>query len=154
MIAVISDDTEEVDYLGYLFNYGYHAECLVHYALKKYPAITGFQKLNYMDDPNSPIYYLTLLDNIIFTNVSVDNEKRGILYLPKKISDKQLQTLYLFLDKIIDYDICIVYDMNLVDGMTYGKSFDFDEKININDKLDKFINQWFKEGEYQKCLKK
>lgn len=39
-----------------------------------------------MEDPNAPIYYLSLLNNIIFTNVSSDNEKRGVLYLPKEIS--------------------------------------------------------------------
>lgn len=142
MIAIINgnlDDDGNINYLGYLFNYSYHAQCLIDYASKKYPAITGFQNLNYMDDPNSPIYYLSLLNNAIFTNVSVDDEKRGMLYLPKELSEKQIQTLYAFAETILDFDVCIVYDMELIDGVVVGKTFDIAEKLNVKDKLENFI---------------
>ncbi len=144
MVAIIngrSDDDGKLNYLGYNFCFSYYGECLLDYASLKYPHISGFSKLDYMKEPNSPIYYLSLLDNIIFTNISVDNEKRGVLYFPKHISDKQLETLYEFIDSILDYDVWFVYDMSMMDGMFVGVSFDFDKNINTRSKLDEYILQ-------------
>ena len=82
MVAIINGgiDDGKIDYLGHNFCFSYHGECLINYASLKYPHISGFSKLDYMKEPNGPIYYLSLLDNIIFTNISVDGEKRGVLY--------------------------------------------------------------------------
>lgn len=140
MAVVINDDCA-IDYLGYGFNFGYHAECLIDYALRKYPYISGFKNLNYKDDPNSPFYYLTLLNNIIFTNVSVDDGKYGVLYLPKVVSEKQLQTLYDFSKMILDFETYIIYDMTRVNGISVGKAFDFDKKLDLESELDEFVNQ-------------
>ena len=80
-----ANDDGKINYLGYLFNYSYHAQCLIDYATKKYSNIEGFNDLNYMEDPNAPIYYLSLLNNIIFTNVSSDNEKEVFFIYQKKL---------------------------------------------------------------------
>lgn len=143
MIAIINgskDDDGEISYLGHNFNFNYHAQCLLDYASKKYPEIYGFSNLDYMDEPNSPIYYLSLLGNIIFTNISVDGEKRGVLYFPKKITDKQVDKLYKFIDSISDYNVWIVYDMAMVDGMFIGETFDFDEEFVLETKLNDLID--------------
>ena len=99
MVAIINGgkDDGNIEYLGFNFNFKFHALCLIDYALKKYPQITGFQNINYMEEPNLPVYYLSLLNNIIFTNISVDGFKRGMLYLPKNISDVQKEVLYEFI---------------------------------------------------------
>ena len=59
MAAIIND--EKITYLGYLFNYDYHAQCLIDYVSKSYSNIHGFENLDYMEEPNLPVYYLTLL---------------------------------------------------------------------------------------------
>ena len=103
MVAIINggvEDNGNIIYLGHNFNFNYHAECLIDYGVHKYPNISGFKNIDYMKEPNLPIYYLSLLNNIIFTNVSVDDEMRGMLYLPRTISDEQLKTLSQFIDLI------------------------------------------------------
>ena len=138
MVALITEDGK-LNLLGYLFNYNYHAQCLIDYALDKYPQITGFKLVNYMEDPNAPIYYLSLLNNIVFTNISVDGEKRGILYLPKDINEEQLKTLYDLTHLILEFDVCLVYNMSRLDGTTMGKTFDFEKGMNIKEQLDDFV---------------
>ena len=79
----------KITYLGYKFNFKYHAQCLIDYASKKYPNISGFSKLDYMKEPNSPIYYLTLLGNIVFTNISVDERNEECyIFLEKFLMNK------------------------------------------------------------------
>ena len=148
MITLI-EDNGKTNYLGYLFNYSYHAECLIDYATKKYPNISGFKKLNYMEEPNGPIYYLSLLGNVIFTNVSTFDEKRGVLYLPKALSDSQIEALFDFADKVIGFDVCMVHDMRLIDGMVVGETFDFNKQLDFKEKLIDFVNNEtkFKKGE-------
>ena len=50
MVAIINGgkDDGNIEYLGFNFNFKFHALCLIDYALKKYPQITGFQNINYM----------------------------------------------------------------------------------------------------------
>lgn len=144
MVVLINEDGTP-NYLGYLFKYNYHAQCLLDYAFKKYPNISGFKKLNYMEEPNGPIYYLSLLGNVIFTNVSVDDEKRGVIYLPKKLSEPQIETLFAFADEIVDFDVFMVYDMNLIDGMVLGKTFDVNKEVDLKEKISDFVNNEKKE---------
>lgn len=141
MVAIINGGKEDgkITYLGYKFNFKYHAQCLIDYASKKYPNISGFSKLDYMKEPNSPIYYLTLLGNIVFTNISVDGEKRGMLYFPRKISDEQVKVLHQFIKTINFYDVWIVYHMTMVDGMVVGESFDVSKNFSLEKQIDNFI---------------
>lgn len=142
MVAIInggSNDDGDISFLGHGFNYNYHAECLIDYALHKYPNISGFEKIDYMNEPNLPLYYLSILNNIIFTNISVDDEKRGMLYLPREISDKQLQTLLKFMDSISDFKTTIVRELLLIDGTVFGKDLDVSQKEDTKEEVKKYI---------------
>lgn len=130
-MAAIIDDNGNISYLGYKFNYTYHAQCLMDYASKKYPNISGFDKIDYIDEPNMPVYYLSLLNNVIFTNVSVDDEKRGMLYLPKNMSLKQIDRLLKFVDTVLEFNIVLVYDLSLSEGMVIGKEVSEVQKDDI-----------------------
>ena len=143
MVAIINGgkDDGNIEYLGFNFNFKFHALCLIDYALKKYPQITGFQNINYMEEPNLPVYYLSLLNNIIFTNISVDDFKRGMLYLPKNISDVQKEVLYEFIKKIVDYDVLVIYNMSLADGMVVGETLDFNDNIVLEEKLNNYFKK-------------
>ena len=92
-----------------------------------------------MREPNLPIYYLSFLNNIIFTNVSVDDEMRGMLYLPKIISDEQLKTLLQFIDSIYDFKVIVIYDLSLIDGMVVGKDLDVSQSENMKEQIMKFV---------------
>ena len=69
----------------------------------------------------------------------MDGEKRGILYLPKDINEEQLKTLYDLTYLILDFDVCLVYNMSRLDGTTMGKTFDFEKGMNIKEQLDDFV---------------
>lgn len=142
MAMIINGDEEndgQITYLGHNFNFNYHVECLIDYAKEKYSNILAFENIDYMEEPNLPIYYLTRLNNIIFANVSTDDEKLGMLYLPKVITDEQLKTLLKFLNSIYDFEIMIVYDMSLIEGMVLGKDFEVSENEDAKDQIKKFI---------------
>ena len=142
MVAIITGDSEDngnITYLGHNFNFNYHAECLIDYAVHKYPNISGFKNIDYMKEPNLPIYYLSFLNNIIFTNVSVDDEMRGMLYLPKIISDEQLKTLLQFIDSIYDFKVIVIYDLSLIDGMVLGKDLDVSQSENMKEQIMKYV---------------
>ena len=100
MASIINGGKEDgkITYLGYKFNFKYHAQCLIDYASKKYPNISGFSKLDYMKEPNSPIYYLTLLGNIVFTNISLTTITTGII---ASISFKDVNTIKTEFTKIL-----------------------------------------------------
>ena len=142
MVAIInggSEDNGDITYLGYNFNY--HAECLIDYAVHKYPNISGFENIDYMSEPNLPFYYLSLLNNIIFTNVSVDDEKRGVLYLPKIVSDEQLKTLLQFINSIYEFKVTMVYDLSLIDDMVLGKDLEVLKDEDMKDQIMRFVLQ-------------
>lgn len=142
MAAVISGDSEndgKITYLGYGFNYDYHAECLIDYAKKTYPNISGFENIDYMKEPNLPVYYLTRLNNIVFANVSVDDEKLGMLYLPRAISDEQVKTLLQLLNLVYDFEVMVVYDMSLIEGFVLGKDFEVSENEDLEKQITNFV---------------
>ncbi len=140
MAAIIND--EKITYLGYLFNYDYHAQCLIDYVSKSYSNIHGFENLDYMEEPNLPVYYLTLLNNVVFTNISTDDEKRGILYLPRELSNQQIQYLSDFMKVVDDYSVLIVYNLVLDNDMVIGTEFGND--ISTANLLNGFIKNIIK----------
>ena len=71
--------------------------------------------------------------------MSVDDEKRGMLYLPKEISEEQLNILLTFIDLVTDFKIVIVYDLSLIDGVVFGKDLDVLQNENMKEQIVKFV---------------
>ena len=130
--AEVIEEDGKINYLGYDFNYSFHALCLMDYGKKKYPMIS-FDKIDYMAEPFLPIYYLTRLNNIVFTNTSTDDEKRGTLYLPNKVTSNQVNSLYDFINQIQDFEISVVHNL-VKDDIVSGKEED-------KDFLDEFLKE-------------
>ena len=134
MAEVIEEDGN-IEYLGYDFSYSFHGLCLIDYGLKKYPNIS-FDVIDYMKEPFLPMYYLTRLNNIVFTNISTDDEKRGMLFLPKQVTSSQVKSLNEFLKQIKDFEVNILYDL-YKDEVVSGQEPDIDNKKF----LDKYLDQ-------------
>ena len=132
MAEVIEEDGK-INYLGYDFSYSFHALCLMDYGKKKYPKIS-FDKIDYMEDPFLPIYYLTRLNDIVFTNVSTDDEKRGMLFLPQKVTSSQVKSLHEFISQIKDFEVSIGYDL-VKDDMVVCKETSLEDKDFLNEFL-------------------
>lgn len=114
-MAVVIEDNGNINYLGLDFSFSFHDECLIDYAKDKYPKVALFENIDYIDQPLVIVYYLTKLRNIVFTNVSVDDEKRGMLYIPDSLTDKQIKPLNDLMSKIMDFKVYIEYDLHYDD---------------------------------------
>ena len=64
---------------------------------------------------------------------------RGMLYLPRTISDEQLKTLSQFIDLIYDFKVTIIYNLALIDGMVLGKDLDVLQNANMKERIMKFV---------------
>ena len=106
-MAAVIDKKGHIDYLGYQFNYPFHAACLKAFLLEKYSAVEEVNNMDYMEEPFIPMYILTEMNSIIFTNVSTDNKKSGIIYFPKHMYRKQVVPLYHLIERANDFEILI-----------------------------------------------
>ncbi len=106
-MAAVIDRNGQVDYLGYQFNYPFHAACLKAFLLEKYSAVEEVDNMDYMEKPFAPMYILTEMNSIIFANVSTDNKKSGIIYFPKHMYRKQIIPLYHLIERANDFEILI-----------------------------------------------
>ncbi len=131
-MAVVIDDNGNVDYLGQDFNFSFHDECLIDYAKNKYPKVSLFKNIDYMDQPLAIIYYLTKLRNVVFTNVSVDDEKRGMLYMPDGLTDEQIKSLNDLMSRVLDFKIYVEHDL-VYDDMVMSSEMVLNSMSELNE---------------------
>lgn len=131
-MAVVIDDNGNVDYLGQDFNFSFHDECLIDYAKNKYPKVSSFKNIDYMDQPLAIIYYLTKLRNVVFTNVSVDDEKRGMLYMPDGLTDEQIKSLNDLMSRVLDFKIYVEHDL-VYDDMVMSSEMVLNSMSELNE---------------------
>ncbi len=129
-MAVVIEDNGQTSYLGYDFSFSFHDACLIDFLQKKYAGCDLFKKINYMQTPSLPIYYLNKLGYVVFTNVSVYEEKRGMLYMPDSLTDKQIKSLKKLLKKIWDFNVYVEYDL-VYDDFVLSSEFILDDKAEL-----------------------
>lgn len=120
-----------------------HSICLLDYA-KKNGNAKIFQQLSFRHRPEIISYFLLRLYNdIIFLNTTKNIEKYGylgVLMLPNDINDKQRNSLDNFLDSIAQYNVCLITNLELVDGMLQS-----DENYSLaNETPKEFVNRFLK----------
>ncbi len=142
-----SDDMDgKVDFVGLVSEWDFHIDCLVDYAVRKYPDVPIFQKMDNCE-PNVPIFFLTLRNNVVYINISGGRVgKYGMLFLPDEISAKQKEVLYEFARKISNAHVDIVYDMDFDDGFVESKELNY----KVGQPFEKQLESFFKENNKQK----
>lgn len=130
-MAVVIEDNGSVNYLGRNFSFPFHDACLIDYAKRKYPTADVFNKIDYMEYGNLPIYYLNKLSNIVFTNISVDDEKRGMLYVPDYLTDVQVESLNKLMEMVVDFNIYVEYNLKF-DEFVLGSEFILSDLNELN----------------------
>ena len=135
-MAIVINENSNIDYLGYLFNYSFHANCVNDYIKLKYP--DEVKKVEQIDDQLAPFYFLTHHNKVIFTNISTDDEKRGMIFFPDRITAGQKQSLDKLIKEISDYHLDIVYNLTMYDDFVMGDEFQSDA-LNNKDLVNKFI---------------
>ena len=130
------------DYVGILDEYVFHVDALIDYAIEKYPGVKIFQKIPDNCEFDVPIFFLTLLNNIVYLNVSDKKYgKKGLLFFPDEISLKQKENLYALAKKLFNVSITIIYDLDFDDGLVKNKDFSFKRGISFEEMLDEFFKK-------------
>lgn len=138
-----SDDKDgEIKFIGPVDEYSFHIDCLLDYAIVRYPNIKVFKQMNDRFRPIDPICFLTWLNSIVYLNVS---DKRfgnyGILYMPDEISEKQKKSLLEFARKYSNKDVCISYDLDYDDGVVSATDFKCDGSKKFYDQLICYLQE-------------
>lgn len=130
-----------VDFVGKKDEYDFHVDCLLDYALEKYPDVQVFRVIPNNCEPDVPVYFLTVLNNIVFLNVSGGrNGKRVLVFMPDEISSRQKEVLYEFAKKYTNINVDIVYNMDFDDGLVYSEEFDCKRGIEFESVLNDFFD--------------
>lgn len=98
-----------------------HSVYLLEHIEDKYADFQSFKKLNYRHTPETISYFLTRVCHyIIFLNTTSDVEKygkTGLVIMPDKTTDNQINSLSSFCEMIPDYRINLCYDCEMIDGI-------------------------------------
>ena len=88
-----------------------------------------------------PVYFLCMFNNVVYLNVSSSRYgKRGILFLPDEISDKQKLALEKISKLLENINVDIIYNMRFDDGLVYTEEFDSNRGSSFKDILEDFYN--------------
>ena len=131
------DTDGNIDYVGILDEYAFHVDALIDYAIKKYPNVKIFQKIPDNCEFDVPIFFLTLLNNIVYLNTSDKKYgEKGLLFFPDEISLKQKENLFALAKKLSNVRVTIIYDLDFDDGLVRNKEFSFKSGISFEEMLD------------------
>lgn len=131
----------QINFVGKKDKYDFHVDCLLDYAIEKYPTVQVFKVIPSNCEPDVPVYFLTVLNNIVYLNVSGGrNGRRGILFMPDEISPKQKEVLCALSKRYTNINVDIIYNMDFDDGLVYSEEFDCKRGMKFEDVLNDFFN--------------
>lgn len=136
----------KIIYVGDINDDYFHSTTLLNFAKENYPEVNAFTNLNRNHMPTTIAYFYTaLFDHIVFLNISSTKDdkiqRRGSFLIPNSITEKQKESLYLFLDEINDYEIGIHYNLELNDGMIDEASISSARNETPRELFDKFFDR-------------
>lgn len=161
MIAIINGQYEgdidgNIDYVGRLYyenengfldeneidldRYSNHVDHLLRYGKEKYLDESIFKKIPDNVEFWVPIFFLGVLDNIVYLNVSTKKFGRhGWLFMPDEVSDKQKEALYNFAGTLSNVSIDLFYNLNLNDGLVEFQEYDCKRGLSFEEILDDYF---------------
>ena len=162
MVAIINGQNEgdidgNIDYVGRLYlkndtgildsnevdldKYRNHVDHLLKYGRETYPNKVIFNKMPDNVEFRVPIFFLSILDNIVYLNVSTEKYGRhGWIFMPDEVSDKQKETLYEFARKLFNVNVSLFYNLNYSeDKGIIVKGYDCSNGISFEEILDDYF---------------
>lgn len=127
-------------------SYLLHSSVLLDFAKKNYKDAKIFEKLTYKHNPELISYFYTKYGDIIVLNTSRDEDVKSnrkislILLMPNDVSGKQKSVLYDVLSNFDGYNVEIIYDLDIVDGLLDGKELALERGKSYIDLLDSYFN--------------
>ncbi len=132
-LAVISnaehyelEDGEFVKFGSFMF-YIYHRFAMRDFCKKYYKEILNYPDIHNDSPPELYAYYLQEQGNIVISNLTHASKideygKEAVIFMPQKITEKQKESLEVFMEKIEDYELFILYDFHLENGLPQSKN--------------------------------
>lgn len=118
-----------IDYYGEIDSDSLHVMSLLEYAKNNFSDIPVFNQLTIRHQPEVVAYFLTRIGIIVFLNMTRYDEqhlkrygKMGMLMMPDKLTDNQIEALNQFVEEISDFSIVVNYDLSIDTGMLDSKS--------------------------------
>lgn len=132
-------------YLGDAFNdEETHAMCLLDYAAEKYPEAQMFKRLTIRHQPSDVAFFYNLLGDIVITNNTKFEKKHGKMgtaFFPDDITKEQLAVLYNVADDMSNFQMCLAYDLEVVDGIITGQEKWGGLENNFHQLLDAYFEE-------------
>lgn len=122
----------------------YHSANLLAEAKKRYPEASIFQKLTYRHRPEVISYFFTLFGHIVFLNTTKNEKiygKSGLFIMPKTVTDAQIASLDDFCAEIENFEVDILYDCEIIDGVLDGKEMLAIKKGNLRELFRRYFER-------------
>ena len=144
IISGTNDKSNDVDgqlsFVGPIGECDYHVDCLLEYALDKYPDVQIFKRIPSNCEPNVPIFFLTWLNNVVYINISGRRVgKYGMLFMPDEVSEKQMAQINELVKMIPKAKVDIVYNMDFDDGFVDFEEFDYKNGQGFKETWKEFL---------------
>lgn len=136
-VVISGPDDEDglVRYFGTVLEYRYHLECLKDYLYTYYNDLAKQIVADDLRNNEDIIIYLNTLGNIVYLN----SLGYGLLFIPKEITQKQIDSLYDLISNLKDKAIYIDYNLVRKHGKVVAEEIVNGDDGDNNVMLDKFL---------------
>lgn len=132
----------EILYTGSMDDYAFHIDCLIDYAVKKYPNVQVFKQINDRCEPDVPAFFLTVYGDIVYLNTSSGRYgNSGMFFMPDEISKKQFDSLNSLAKVMKNVSVSFLYDLHFDDGIVEGKELLNDGSQSFSSMVNKYLTK-------------
>lgn len=136
IICGTEDEDGLIRYFGENDEYRYHLECLKDYLYTYYNDLAKQIGADDLRSNEEIIIYLNTLGNIVYLH----SLGYGLLFIPKEVSEKQIESLYGLFSKLDKMPIYIDYHLIRKNGRILPQEiFNADEDLENTTFLDRFF---------------
>ena len=139
-MAVICGPDEEdglIRFFGEVDEYRYHLECLKDYLYTYYNDLAKQIGADDLRNNEEIIIYLNAMGNIVYLH----SPGYGLLFIPKEVTEKQIESLYKMASSFSKTPIYIDYYLTRKHGKILAQEIvDYDDNLENTEVLDRFLN--------------
>lgn len=138
MAVICGPDDEDglIRYFGEIEEYRYHLECLKDYLYTYYNDLAKQIGADDLRNNEDIIIYLNTLGNVVYLH----SPGYGLLFVPKEVSDKQIDSLYTLLSSFEKTQIYIDYNLVRKHGKVLAEEIvDYSDDLENTEVLDRFF---------------
>lgn len=139
MAVICGPDDEDglIRFFGEVDEYRYHLECLKDYLYTYYNDLAKQIGADDLRNNEEIIIYLNAMGNIVYLH----SPGYGLLFIPKEVTEKQIESLYKMASSFSKTPIYIDYYLIRKHGKILAQEIvDYDDDLENTEVLDRFLN--------------